>query len=227
MCEYIKIIRNEKKMKELIAEFIGTFTLVLVGAGAVVLNAGLVGIALAHGLVVFTMATAFGNVSGGHFNPAVSIAISAIGKLSKAKLAKYVTAQLLGAAVAGLVLLYLFGNTTANLGTPALANGVDLAKGIFLELLITFFLVIVVLNTAVVKEHSLAPLAIGMTLALDILFAGPLTGAAANPARAFGPALASGYWLNQFVYWIGPIIGALLAALATKVIHDEKLATLA
>ncbi len=212
-------------MRELLAEFIGTFALILVGAGSVVLNAGLVGIALAHGLVVFTMATAFGNVSGGHFNPAVSLGVRSMGKISRIQLAKYVVAQLLGAAAAGLVLLYLFGNT-ANLGTPALAINIDLAKGILIEAIITFFLVLVVLNTAIVKEIPMAPLAIGMTLALDILFAGPLTGAAANPARAFGPALASGYWLNQLVYWIGPIIGALLAAVATKIIHHEKLANL-
>ncbi len=208
-------------MRDLLAEFIGTFALILVGAGSVVLNAGLVGIALAHGLVIFTMGTSFGKTSGGHFNPVVTLAVFIAGKINRQKAVEYVIVQLLGAAVAGLVLLYLFGNV-ASLGTPALGSEVDFTKGIFVEAILTFFLVTVILNTAVYDNALLAPLAIGLTLTLDILFGGPLTGAAMNPARAFGPAIASGNWANQLVYWIGPIIGSIVAFLTSKYINKTE-----
>ena len=209
-------------VRELVAEFIGTFALIFIGAGSVVLNAGLVGIAFAHGLVIFTMATAFGKISGGHFNPAVSFAAAAIGKLSKEKLVKYVIAQLFGAVAAGFILLILFGNT-ANLGTTALGTNVSFASGVAVEAILTFFLVTVIMNTAVFKNNSLAPLAIGMTITLDILFGGPLTGGAMNPARAFGPAFASGFWNDQLVYWIGPLVGALAAALVSKEMNKSEI----
>lgn len=208
-------------MRGFLAEFIGTFALIFIGAGSVIINAGLVGIAFAHGLVIFVMASAFGRTSGGHFNPAVSLAFTAIGKLGKARMIQYLAAQLLGATAAGFVLLMIFGNV-AHLGTPALAPSVSLASGILVEAILTFFLVTVIMNTAVFDKHnSLAPLAIGMTITLDILFGGPLTGAAMNPARALGPALAAGYAVNQLVYWIGPLIGGLIAALVAKKMHEN------
>ena len=208
-------------MRELIAEFIGTFALILIGAGSVMLNTGLVAIALAHGLVIFVMATAFGKVSGGHVNPAVTIGVRSIGKMKWQKAGQYIASQLAGALVAAFVLLFLFGNLNF-LGTPALAPNVGIGQGILIEAILTFFLLTVILNTAVYDNNLLAPLAIGMTIVLDILFGGPLTGAAMNPALAFGPAIASGYWINHLVYWVGPIIGAVAASLLARYMAQAK-----
>jgi MIP family channel proteins len=212
-------------MRDLVAEFIGTFALIFIGAGSVAINAGLVAIAFAHGLVIFVMATSFGRISGGHFNPAVSVAAAVTGKLSAGKLGPYLGAQLLGASAAGFALLFLLGNSgsTAGLGTPALGPSVSFAAAIAIEAILTFFLVTVIFNSAVYdKNNVLAPLAIGMTITLGILFGGPLTGGALNPARAFGPALASGMWANQLVYWIGPILGAVGAVLLAKSMNKSK-----
>jgi MIP family channel proteins len=211
-----------ENMRDLIAEFLGAFALILIGAGSILVNAGLVGIALAHGLVIFVMATSFGRVSGGHFNPAVSLAFASIGKMKMEKLVPYIVAQLLGAAAAGFVLLAIFGaaGSATNLGAPALGANVSVGAGILVEAILTFFLVTVIMNTAVFdKNNALAPLAIGMTITLDILFGGPLTGGAMNPARAFGPALAAGFWTNHVVYWVGPIVGGVAAALLTKTMN--------
>jgi MIP family channel proteins len=205
----------------LFAEFIGTFTLIFAGAGSIMVNSGLTAIALAHGLAIFVMITAFGKISGGHFNPAISFGVFLTGKMNGTKLLWYWLAQLLGATVAAFLLLLLLGNI-ANVGTPALAATVSVPAGIALEAVMTFFLVAVVLNTAVFDSNALAPLAIGLTITMDILFGGPLTGAAMNPARAFGPALASGFWTNQLVYWVGPLLGAAVAAGVTLLLYRQR-----
>ena len=207
--------------KVLAAEAIGAFTLIFAGAGAIIVNeatkgsVGLLGIALAHGLAIGVMVSALGAVSGGHFNPAVTCGFLAAKRMPGGRGLSYIIAQLVGAVVAALVLKAAYPAEAAaavQLGTPGLMSGVSFWAGALLEAIGTFFLVMVVFGTAV---HPQAPriggLAIGLTITMDILAFGPLTGAAVNPARAFGPALVSGAWADHLVYWIGPIVGGLVA----------------
>jgi aquaporin TIP len=209
--------------KKCLAEFIGTFTLIFVGVGAIHNNAnpaagvGLLGVALAHGLAIAVMVSATGGISGGHLNPAVTLGILAGGKIKPADAVAYWVSQLAGGVAAGLLLLGIYGADgkaiVAN-GTPDLGDGVSVGTGILVEMVLTFFLVFVVYGTAVdARAPKIAGLAIGLTIVLDILFGGPLTGASMNPARTFGPAVASGHWNNHLVYWIGPMLGGALAGL--------------
>jgi MIP family channel proteins len=218
---------NQKLLKQCVAEFIGTFALIFVGVGAIYHNAGLLAVALAHGLTIAVMVSATGGISGGHLNPAVTFGLWVGGKISLPNTIAYWIAQLAGATAAGFVLLFLFtgqmdpdkGTSLANSilvnGTPDLAKtGVSAMQGILIEAILTFFLVFVVYGSAVdSRAPKIGGLAIGLTVALDILFGGPFTGAAMNPARVFGPALASGHWNNQMIYWIGPLLGGALAGL--------------
>jgi MIP family channel proteins len=211
--------------KQGIAEAIATFILTFIGAGAIVITqfapgaSNLVGIALAHGIALFVAVSATGHVSGGHVNPAVTIGFLITGRITPITAVVFIVSQLVGAVVAGFLLLAVFPDaavTATNLGTPTLAPSISFGVGILIEIILTFILVFVVFQTAAhtLGPKAIAPLAIGFTIAADILAGGPLTGAAMNPARAFGPALAGGYWDDQLVYWIGPIIGGALAALA-------------
>ncbi|HLD75832.1 MAG TPA: aquaporin, partial [Candidatus Norongarragalinales archaeon] len=156
--------------------------------------------------------------------PAVTAGLWLAKKINGKDAVFYVGWQLLGAAVAGLLLSVLFPTAPAHLGTPDLGNGIGFLRGIGIEAILTFFLVFVVLNVAVDRRAPAGVYggAIGLVLVFDILFGGPLTGAAMNPARAFGPALASGYWVNQLVYWIGPLLGAIVASLAYTHLLAEK-----
>lgn len=207
--------------KPLLAEVIGTFTLIFAGAGAIIANqmthggVSLLGIALAHGLAIGVMVSALGVISGGHFNPAVTCGFLVAGRMSFPKAVAYLIAQLAGATLGGLALWAGYPHGAAvsvGLGTPSLAPDISATAGVLLEAIGTFFLVLVVFGTAV---HPGAPrlggLAIGLTITMDILAFGALTGAAVNPARAFGPALVSGTWSSQLVYWIGPLIGGAVA----------------
>jgi MIP family channel proteins len=206
------------------AEFIGTFALILIGAGSVLTNSysangiTLVGIALAHGLTIMVMVYAFGKVSGGHFNPAVTFAMWLTKRLPGKIAAVYILVQLVGATIAAFVLAYLLPlqATLLHAGTPTLGSTLSISQGLVIETLITFILVLVIFAVAIDPDNDTAGhagLPIGLTIALLILFAGPLTGAAINPARAIGPALASSYVTNLSIYIIGPLIGASLAAL--------------
>jgi MIP family channel proteins len=210
--------------KALIAEGIGTFALSFIGvlaitaAGVVGAPAGLANLAsigLAHGLTIGVMIAALGAISGGHFNPAVTFGFVVTGRMKVITGAYYWIAQLVGASIAGFLLVGIVGATAVASGTPNLASNVSPLSGIILEAVMTFFLVLVIFGTAV--DHrapkSVFPLAIGLTIALDIMGGGPLTGASMNPSRTFGPALASGMWANHLVYWIGPLIGGAVAAL--------------
>ncbi len=210
--------------KQGILEAIATFILVFVGAGAIIANtqtggaSGLIGIALAHGLAIFVGVAATGHISGGHINPAVTISFLITGRIKIEKAAVYIVAQFSGATIGALALLLLTNEAArdaTSLGTPLLGDGVDLATGIAIEAVLTFLLVFVIFQTAGhPRGPAIAPLAIGMTITIDILIGGPLTGAAMNPARAFGPALAGGYFDSDHVaYWIGPILGGAAAAL--------------
>lgn len=204
-------------IQQFFAEFIGTFTLVFIGAGAVLVDSvfgtvGLLGIALAHGLALMSIIFAVGAVSGAHVNPAVTVSMWFTKNIESKKALGYIVFQLMGASLAGFLLLSIFGNT-AHLGVTDLHESISVPAGILIEAVLTFFLVWTIFGVAVDKRGSKqnAGIAIGLVLAFDILFGGTLTGAAMNPARAFGPAIASGFWSTQIVYWIGPIAGALIA----------------
>ncbi len=210
--------------KQCAAEFIGTFALIFVGIGAIANNTfpaagvGLLGVALAHGLTIAVMVSATGAISGGQLNPAVTFGLLIGGQMDVKKSIAYWIAQLAGATAAAYLCSGLIGMTKVANGTPDIGMNaagaalVSTRQAIAIEAVLTFFLVFVVYGSAVdVRAPKIGGLAIGLTVALDILFGGPLTGAAMNPARTFGPALASGHWNNHLVYWIGPLIGGAAA----------------
>ncbi len=222
--------------QKLVAEFIGTFALIFFGAGAICADwfmhgagsSGLLGIAIAHGLAIGLMVSAMGHISGGHFNPAVTIAFWLTKRKDTLETILYWAAQLAGAAAAAFLLKVLVPEDTwraVALGTPALARDFTVLHGIILEAVMTFFLVLVVFATAVDEKgtfRAIAGFGIGLTITMDILVGGPLTGGAMNPARAFGPALASAHWANHGVYWIGPLAGAFVAGLLYEILYLKK-----
>src|SRR5437016_8788045 len=204
-----------------VAEFIGAFTLIFIGAGAIISTGGtdLVVIALAHGLAIGVMASAFAHISGGHFNPAVTLG-ALVGRQISLRLAfVYWVSQLLGATVAAVMLLGVFAPAEwqpYKLGTPTLGPTVGWGSAIPVEAVLTFFLAFVVYGTGIDPKGSfnaVGGLAIGLTISLDIMMGGPLTGAAMNPARWFGPAVVAQFFDNWYVYWIGPLLGAIVAGL--------------
>jgi len=213
---------NQSLLKKCVAEFIGTFALIFIGVGAIYNNSvgagvGLLGVALAHGLTIAVMVSATGGISGGHLNPAVTFGLLVGGKISLLDAVAYWVAQLTGGTAAGFLLVSIFGANGVAIvaaGTPDLGKDVAQSTGIIVEAVLTFFLVFVVYGSAVdVRAPKIGGLAIGLTIALDILFGGPLTGGSMNPARTFGPALASGHWDNHIVYWAGPMLGGAAAGL--------------
>jgi MIP family channel proteins len=219
---------SNRTTSKLLAEFIGTFALVFIGAGTAAVvggGAGLDGIAavaFAHGLVIMALIFAYGSVSGGHMNPAVTVGVLAAGGMGVGEAIGYVISQLIGGVAGALVLSAVLGGAETGLGTPALAHDLALgaisltitpAAGFTIEALLAFFLVTVVLSTAVAgRAGSLAPLAIGMTLTFNILMGGALTGAPFNPARALGPMVATGNFSDAWLYLTAPIVGAIVAA---------------
>jgi len=212
------------------AEFVGTFALVFIGVGSIAIAAasGLTGIALAHGLTIAVMASAVGHISGGHFNPAVTLGFVVTRRIVPALAGIYVVTQLLAAIVAALALNWLLpvGGDAVDRGAPAIA-GVNGLEATVLEAILTFFLVWVVFATAVDPRgafKSIAGLAIGLTITLDILAAGPFTGAAMNPARAFGPQLIGNVWSDAWVWYLGPALGGIGAALAYEWLYLRPLA---
>jgi len=210
-------------VRPLIVEAIGPFALVFMGAGAIIVTAGqgspdLVAVALAHGLAIGLMVAAAGHISGGAYNPAVTLGLVLGRKLDPVKGAAYVIAQLLGATLAAVALYALFpddARDAVHLGTPLVSDSIGSGAALAIEIVLTFFLMYVIYGTAIDKRApaGVAPLAIGLTITMDIFAAGPLTGAAMNPARSFGPALVDGTWDDAWIYWIGPAIGAAIAAL--------------
>ncbi len=217
----------ERTMAEkLTAEFVGALALIFVGAGSIVAAAtgasNLVGIALAHGLVIAVMVSSVGHISGGHFNPAVTIAAWITQKIKASDAIGYIIAQLAGGAAGAFLLKAALGTRIVDAlryGVPEVASGGQLnisnGQAVLIEAILTFFLVWVIFATAIDPEGSfgkIAGLAIGFTIVLDILFGGPFTGAAMNPARHFGPALAGGLWDDWWVYWVGPISGGIVAS---------------
>jgi MIP family channel proteins len=224
------------KPQKLFAEFIGTFALIFFGAGSICMEQfqhgaggpGLLGIALAHGLAIGIMVTALGHVSGGHFNPAVSIGLWVTKRISTLDVILYWAAQLAGGIAAAYLLKTIVPEEAwraVALGTPDLARDFSRLNGMILEAVMTFFLVWVVFATAVDEKgafNKIAGFAIGLTITLDILVGGPLTGAAMNPARALGPALAAGHWANHGIYWVGPLAGGFVAGLLYDSLYLKK-----
>lgn len=212
-----------EKLRPCIAEFIGTFALIFVGIGAIkTAGDNIVAVALAHGLTIAAFASATMHISGGQLNPAVTLGVLCGGHMTVADAIRYWIAQLLGGVAAAFICLGLFTRDVIVTGTPQLAINLTPAQGILVEAILTFFLVFVVYGTAVdQRAPRLAGLVIGATITLDILFGGPLTGAAMNPARVFGPAVAANFWKAHYVYWIGPLIGGALGGLIYRIFMER------
>ncbi|MCH2045870.1 MAG: aquaporin [Saprospiraceae bacterium] len=213
-------------MKKFIAEGIGTFALVFCGTGAIIINdvsggtIGHIGIAMTFGLIVTSMIYAFGGISGAHINPAVSIAFSLTNLYDKKYLLSYISAQILGAFLASSILLFLFP-TQDNLGAT-LPHG-SWQQSFILEIILTYFLMIVILFVSQDKNNqAFTGIAVGFTVMLEALFAGPITGASMNPARSISPAVVSGDISVLWIYILAPIIGAVLGSLTWKLMSDIK-----
>jgi aquaporin Z len=211
------------EMKKYIAEFIGTFFLLFVGTGAIIVNhlsnnaLGHMGIAFAFGFVIAVLIYALGHISGAHFNPAVTIAFSVVGKFSKTQVVPYIASQLLGALGASAVLKIFFGNICDMGGTfPALPIGSSLVSVSFItEFIFTFLLMFVIMSVATDSraENNFAGLTIGLTVLIGAAVAGPISGGSFNPARSIAPAVVSGNLDHLWVYIVSPVIGAICAAL--------------
>ena len=208
--------------RSFLAEMIGTFGLIFMGVGAVLQQqttqtVGTTGIAVAHGLAILIGVYALGHISGGHFNPAVTFGMLVTKRIRFGGAIAYWIAQLAGASLAAWILCYAYqgGPVDVHLGTPMIDPTIGAKTGLALEAIMTFFLVLVVFGTAVDPRapKGFAGLAIGLTITADILVGGGLTGGAMNPARAFGPALLASYWQDQWVYWVGPMLGGGVAAI--------------
>jgi len=209
--------------RNFIAEFVGTFALVFIGGGAIMMvqqtgnSAGLLQVALAHGLILALMVSATMNVSGGQLNPSLTIGLLVARRITPTVAGVHIVAQLLGAVVAAWALKLTMPDalfTAASGGGQSIALDVTAVQAIGLEAIATFFLMFVVYGTAVNSDSpKIGGLAIGLTIAAGILAIGPLTGGSMNPARSFGPAVVSGVLAGQVVYWVGPILGAIVAAM--------------
>jgi MIP family channel proteins len=209
--------------RAVLAEGIGTFLFVLIGVGCIVLG-GLTGapsplldVALAHGITLAVVVTAFAAISGGHINPAVTVGLWVNGTIGAAKAASYIVAQLIGAFLGAVVIRATFGEEawqTTGYGKPTMMAGIDPTIGLILEAIMTTLLVVAVFLTAVdPRAAKLGGLLIGLAIVGDILVIGPVTGAAMNPARWFGPAAASGDFTDAYVWTVGPVLGAIVVAL--------------
>lgn len=206
-----------------LAEGIGTFGLVLVGAGALAVNdysqgsLGLAGVALAYGLALMALTYVTAHLSGAHLNPAVTVSKWVSGGMPGGTAVYYVVAQLAGASLAAAALWLVLPSSpfTATLGAPTLGEGVGFLQAILAEALFTFLLVYTLWGVVVDKRGAtpLSGFAIGLAVAVGAMVLLPITGGALNPARAFGPMLVSGRWADALVYWVGPLLGAVVAGL--------------
>ena len=214
-------------MKKYIAEVIGTFALVFCGTGAIVINqesAGVIthpGIALTFGLIVMVMIYALGPVSGAHLNPAVTIAFAVARKFPVKEILPYMISQVAGAMSASLVLHYLF---PANQFLGSTLPAGEEMQAFILEVILTFFLMLVIIQVATgSKEQGMfAGLAIGSTVLLEAMFAGPICGASMNPARSLSPAVVSGHLEHLWIYMVAPVSGAILAVVVWYFINTEN-----
>ena len=213
---------EEDALRRGVAEFVGAFTLIFIGGGAGIASGNdIVAVALANGLAIAIMVSNLGHISGGHFNPAITLAFMLARRLTARLAATYWLAQLLGAVAAALLLRGIFPGE-AGLGSVPHAPAISDGKGFLVEIVLTFFLVWSVWATAVDPRgafKSIAGLAIGLTITMDVFMGGPLTGAAMNPARAFGPELAQNFWGEAWIYYLGPALGAVLAAAVYELLY--------
>lgn len=213
-------------IRKLIAELLGTFFLCFAGIGAILCTqapinsgAGLVGVALAHGLALSVAVHAFGGICGAHFNPAVTIGFLSTGRIAVPLAGLYIVSQLAGAALAAAACNFIFPPwvvDTAKLGIPLPGEDVKLPALLVTEFILTFLLMTAIFGTAVDERGQAVKIGgfgIGLTVTFDILCAGPVTGASMNPARSFGPALVYGHFAWHWCYWAAPIAGAVVAAL--------------
>ena len=203
--------------RALTAEAIGTFALIFFGPGAAVVDAqtgrlGHTGVALVFGLTVTVVIAALAPISGAHINPAATFALTLAGKFPRGRVLPYVAAQLIGASLAAFLLLALFG-MRGDLGVTVPAGSV--LQAFLLETVMTFFLLLVALRSGL-------PWAVGGVVALEAAMGGPITGASMNPARSFGPALASGVWTVHWLYWVAPLLGAVLAVAASHFLSPAE-----
>ena len=215
------------KSKRYIAEAIGTFGLVFCGTGAIIINEFTggtvthVGVAVTFGLIVMGMIYAFGDISGAHLNPAVTIAFAYAKKFPWREVPAYCLSQIAGAFLASGILLFLFPENEL-LGTTL--PQIDVMKVFVLEIILTFFLMLVIINVSTGSKEIgvIAGIAIGGIVLLEAMFAGPITGASMNPARSISPAIVSGHLEHLWLYIVAPIIGALLAVVSCKLVKDDQ-----
>jgi aquaporin TIP len=207
-----------------VAEFVGTFTLIFIGGGAGIASGhDIVAVALANGLAIGIMVSNLGHISGGHFNPAITLGFVVTRRITAMLALVYWAFQLLGAIAAAALLRAIFPSIR---GAIPNAPGISDGKALLVEIILTFFLVWAVWATAVDIRgafKSIAGLAIGLTITIDVFVGGPLTGAAMNPARAFGPELIGNFWGDAWIYWVGPAIGALIAAVGYEWLYLRPL----
>jgi aquaporin Z len=207
-------VEEQDALRRGVAEFVGAFTLIFIGGGAgIVSGQDIVAVALANGLAIGIMVTNLGHISGGHFNPAITLGFLATRRIALPLAIAYWISQFAGAIVAAAILRGLFTHAEF-LGAVPHAAIFGAGKGLVVEIILTFFLVWAVFATAVDPRgafKSIAGLAIGLTITIDVFMGGPLTGAAMNPARAFGPQLVANFWGDAWIYYVGPCIGAVIA----------------
>jgi len=213
---------QEDAVRRGVAEFVGAFTLIFIGGGAGIASGNdIVAVALANGLAIGIMVTNLGHISGGHFNPAITLAFVLSRRITARLAGVYWLAQLAGAVAAALLLRAIFSHSLTLLSVPH-APAISEGKGLIVEVVLTFFLVWAVWATAVDPRgafKSIAGLAIGLSITMDVFMGGPVTGAAMNPARAFGPELVENFWGEAWIYYLGPALGAVIAALAYEYLY--------
>ncbi|MBM4055005.1 MAG: MIP family channel protein [Planctomycetes bacterium] len=222
--------------KKYLAEFVGTFALVFIAAGAVCADFylrqsggqgfGLLGLSIAYGVVVITIIYAIGYVSGSHINPAVTISFWITKRMEPNTAIMYIISQIGGAILGGFALKVIFPDalSSVHLGTSVLASGVSIGRGILMEFIISFLLIFTIYGTLVDKRASagFAGLAVGLVVLFGSLIGGTISGGAMNPARVFGPALASGQFTSHYVWWIGPILGGIAAGIVYDKLFSEN-----
>ncbi len=214
---------DQSVLRRGIAELVGTFTLIFIGGGAgIVAGSDLVAVALANGLAIGIMVSNLGHISGGHFNPSITLGFVVTRRITLPLAGAYWLFQFAGAVLAALVLRFLFHMPHVLGAVPQVSSRIDAGRGLLIEIILTFFLVGAVFAMAVDPRgafKSIAGLGIGLTITMDVLMGGPWTGAAMNPARAFGPQLIANFWADGWIYYVGPAIGGVIAALAYEYLY--------
>jgi MIP family channel proteins len=223
----VTITIDPQEWRKVLAEIVGTFVFFFIGIGAGLVvgsGAGALGtlyVALAHGFALALAISALGHISGGHFNPAVTIGLALTGKIGPVLALFYIVGQIVGGLLACLAIMGLLGEKVwggaAHVGAPSInpdPTVITVWGAIGLEAVLTFFLLLGVFGTAVdSRAPQIGGFGIGLVVFVDILVGGPLSGGVMNPARALAPEIVSGYWNDWYVWWIGPILGAIVAAL--------------